>query len=65
MLYLVSNKRILENRKSSGGMKMFIAPTTKAVGSVLVTKCQPTALVVGVSKKEYRTDGFSRRSFEK
>ena len=33
-------------------MKMFIAPTTKAVGSVLVTKCQPTALVVGVSKEK-------------
>jgi hypothetical protein len=26
-------------------------PTTKAVGSELVTKFEPTALVVGVSKK--------------
>ena len=31
-------------------MKVFSAPTTKAVGSVLVTKFQPTASVVGLQK---------------
>jgi hypothetical protein len=31
-------------------MKIFNAPTTKAVGSDLVTKFQPTALVVGLQQ---------------
>jgi hypothetical protein len=33
-------------------MKLVRAPTTKAVGSIDVTKLEPTALVVGLQKIE-------------
>ena len=37
-------------------MRMFIAPTTKAVGSEYIIKIEPTALVVGLQKVKAALD---------
>jgi hypothetical protein len=51
--YLNFSLRLYQNPGFSLAILFSIGtPTTKAVGSKLVTKYEPTALVVGVSKKK-------------
>jgi hypothetical protein len=53
-----------QGKFSGGNMFNISPPTTKAVGSIFVTYLEPTASVVGVSKKMELLDFLDNFGFE-